>query len=399
MANKPLTPPNPTGRPTWAEIDLKRLGENFRAIKNFCGREISYMAVVKADAYGHGAVECSRVLEGQGADWFAVATAEEGIALRQAGIVRPILVLGGIWPDQVNIFLNFDLTPVIFTIDQAEALNAAANSSTDGVGVHLKIDTGMNRVGFRSELAGEVAQRMAGFRNLRVDGLLTHFAVADQPSENEFSSRQIAAFERAVVAFHEAGHRPVFTDLANSPAAVLLPHARSKMVRIGGLLYGLGGDVLPEGFDQPELSPVMSVCSTIAMLKMVPKGESIGYGRTFTTTRDTLVATIPIGYHDGYPRALSNNGEALVRGHRVPVVGRISMDWVTLDVTSIADVAVLDRVTLIGSQGNESINAEHLARKTGTISYEITCGIASRVPRVYITQSEADYAISPDSLV
>lgn len=373
----------PARRPTWAEIDLDRLGENFRSIKHFCGDDILYMAVIKADAYGHGAVECAKRLEEEGADWFGVACLEEAVELRQAGLTHPILVFGGVWPGQEISFLNFDLTPMVFTLDQAERLNDAGSRANKVVGLHVKVDTGMNRVGFRLEKVANAARRLSELKNLRIDGLMTHFAVADALEETDFTNKQIAKFAVALDLFLEAGHRPDIVDLANSPGAVVHPHSRSKMVRIGGLLYGIADDILPGDIDKPSVQPVMSVYTRVAMVKSVPKGESIGYGRTYTANRDSLVATVPIGYNDGYDRTLSNIGEMLVRGTLVPVVGRISMDWITLDVTDLPAVEVGDRVTVIGSDGNDRVTVEDIARKIDTISYEITCGIAPRVPRLY----------------
>ena len=373
----------PASRPTWAEIDLGLLIENFRSIRSFCGDDISYMAVIKADAYGHGAVEGAKRLEAEAVDWFGVACLEEAVELRQAGITLPILVFGGAWAGQEISFLNFDLTPMVFTIEQAERLNDAGRRTSKSVGIHVKIDSGMNRVGFRPEEASTAARRLSELRNIRVDGLMTHFAVADKLEESDFTNEQISKFATAVEIFLRAGHRPEFVDLANSPGAVVHPHSRSKMVRIGGLLYGIADDILPSGINKPAVKPVMAVYTKVAMIKMVPKGESIGYGRTFTAKRDSLIATVPIGYNDGYDRALSNIGEMIVRGRPVPVVGRISMDWVTLDVTDVPAVQVEDKVTVIGSDGDHCVTVEDLARKIDTISYEVTCGIAPRVARLF----------------
>ena len=373
----------PSRRPTWAEIDLGRLGENFRSIKAFCGSDIKYMAVIKADAYGHGAVECGKRLEAEGADWFGVACLEEAIELRQAGISRPILVFGGIWPGQEISFLNFDVTPLVFTLDHAENLSEACTRANKPVDIHVKIDSGMNRVGFRPEDTLRLARSLAELPNLRVAGLMTHFAVADKLEETEFTNKQISIFASAVDDFLAAGHRPEIVDLANSPGAVVYPHSRSKLVRIGGLLFGMSEDVLPKGVDQPAVKPVMSVYTKIAVLKTVPKGEDIGYGRTFTTERDSTIATIPIGYNDGYVRSLSNKGEVIVRNCLVPVVGRISMDWITIDVTDVPGVEVGDQVTVLGSGGVSRVTAEDIARKIDTISYEVTCGVSQRVPRIY----------------
>lgn len=371
-------------RPTLAEIDLDNLAFNYHSVRDFVGEGLEFMAVVKADAYGHGAVECARRLEAEGVEWFAVATVEEGIELRKARIVTPILVLGGIWPGQEFTLLNLDLTPVIFRLDQAEAFAAAARQQGTVASVHVKIDTGMGRIGFRADETDLIASALAEIDNLEVEGIMTHFASADDLDSTDFTNKQIAAFAEAVSTFHSHGHRPKYVDMANSPGAIVHPLSRSTMVRIGGLLYGLGGDVLPAGVDQPELRPVMSITSKIAQLKAIKAGESVGYGRMFIADRDTLIATVPIGYHDGLPRTRTNIGHFLVCGRPAPIVGRVSMDWTTLDVTDVEGVSVGDDVTIVGSDGAEEIRAEDIARLTDTISYEITCGISQRVIRKYL---------------
>lgn len=368
-------------RPTWAEIDLNNLTFNFHSIKRYVGETIEYMAVVKADAYGHGAVECSRRLESEGVDWFAVATVEEGLELREAGIRKPILILGGFWPGQESAVLDRNLTPVVFRIDQAKTIGEAASDKNTKVKIHIKFDTGMGRVGFDTDHAGELAEEFSKIDGIEVEGLMTHFAAADMPSENAFTNHQIAKFGEAVVAFHAHGFRPKYLDMANSPGAVVHPVSRSKLVRIGGLLYGLG-DVLPQEAERPELLPVLSLRSKIALVKNVPYGETIGYGRTFSTVRDSLIATIPIGYHDGLSRSLSNRGRVLINGEFAPIVGRVSMDWTIIDVTDIP-AKTGDVVTIIGTDHSNKIGADDIARLSGTIAYEITCGIDRRVNRIY----------------
>ena len=213
---------------------------------------------------------------------------------------------------------------------------------------------------------------------------MTHFAAAEKLSETEFTEHQMAEFADAVQIFHDAGHRPTYIDMANSPGAVIHPLSRGKMVRIGGLLFGLAEDVIKESVDRPVLKPVMSLYSRVALTKTIPKGETVGYGRTFVADSDTVIATIPIGYNDGYRRGLSNEMHALVNGMKAPIAGRVSMDWTTLDVTNCGEVKISDRVTLIGVDGEQKINARDLAEACGTISYEITCGIGKRVPRVFV---------------
>lgn len=374
-------------RPTRADIDLANLTQNFHSVKNFVGKNVQYMAVVKADAYGHGAPQCAQTLEKAGVDWFGVALPEEGLELRRAGLTRPILCLGSFWPGQVDLLIQNDLTPTLFQMPAARALNAAAVAQNRMIDVHIKIDTGMGRVGVRHDRLEDFVRDIKSLKNLRVDGLMTHFAAADDLEENDFTRLQIERFQKAADIVAKSGLEPTYFDLANSPGAVAHKDAPGNMVRLGGILYGLGGDVLPKNIAKPELLPVMSLRSAITLLKRVPKGESLGYGRTFFTERDSLIATVPIGYNDGYRRSLSNLGKVLVRGEFAPVVGRISMDWTLVDVTDVENVQVGDEVVLIGRQGANRITAECLAASLDTISYEITCGISSRVPRSYVNRA------------
>lgn len=371
-------------RPTNAQIDLNSLVFNFHSVKNFVGQNLKYMAVIKADAYGHGAVPCSRRLESEGIDWFGVALPEEGLELRKKGIKKPILCLNGFWVGQENLLLENNLTPVIYQIDKALSFSQAAKKKGLAAKAHIKIDTGMGRIGVRFDEVESFVSALAELKNIEVEGLMTHFAAADDLSEINFTSLQIQRFNEAALIFEHSGFTPIYKDLANSPGAVVHPASRKNMVRIGGILYGLGGDVLPEKAKKPELKPVMSVHTKIAHLKTVPKGETIGYGRTFKTQTDSVIGTIPIGYHDGFPRALSNQGQVLINGQFAPIAGRISMDWTLIDVTHISNVKIDDEVVIIGTQGDLRITAEDLARQTGTISYEITCGISQRVPRIYV---------------
>ncbi len=341
------------------------------------------MAIVKADGYGHGAVNCARRLEQADIDWFGVALPEEGLELRENGIKKPILCLGSFWAGQENLLLENDLTPVIYRLDIAEKFNRAANDKKTIADVHIKIDTGMGRIGVRFDEVKDFAESLKKFTNLRVDGIMTHFATADNLSENDFTNEQIRRFDEAVLIFEEKGFRPRYKDLANSPAAVAHQNSRGNLVRIGGILYGLGDDVLPKEIEKPALKPVLSLHTRIAYLKKVPKGETLGYSRSFTTEKDSLIATLPIGYQDGITRRLSNKGRVLINGSFAPIVGRISMDWTILDVTDIPNVKINDEVILIGEANDKKITAEELARLTETISYEITCGIDRRVTRKY----------------
>jgi len=370
-------------RPTWAEIDLDALAGNLHLIRERVGQGVSVMAAVKADAYGHGAVACARRLEAEGVNWFGVALPEEGIELRAAGITRPILCLGGFWEGQQQACLQQDLTPVVYRLDLIESLDRAAQAAGVVADVHVKIDTGMGRLGVRSEDVRQFCEALSRFRNIRVDGLMTHLASADDPAQEDFTKDQLERFQQAIDLFHDRGVAPRYLHAANSAGAFAYPRARENLVRPGATLYGLKRDVLPPNIEAGQLRAVMSVRSRIMLLKTVAKGEKLGYGCTFETTRESLIATIPIGYDDGYRRALSNRGRVIVRGTFAPVAGRVSMDLTLVDVTDVSGVSLHDQVTLLGRDGELSITAEDLAELTGTISYEITCGISARVPREY----------------
>jgi alanine racemase len=376
------------GRPTWAEIDLDALAENLRVIRAQVGRDVSVMAAVKANAYGHGAVRCALRLEREGVDWFGVAMAEEGIELRKAGLSKPILCLAGFWAGQETACLQQRLTPVVYRLDMIEALDSAARNAGVIADVHVKIDTGMGRLGVRSDDVRQFCDALSRYQSVRVDGLMTHLAAADDPAQEDFTNDQLKRFQQAVNLFREKGFAPTYVHAANSAAAFAYAQARGNMVRPGGTLYGFRRDVLPPQIEASQLRPVLSLRSRIMLLKTVGKGEKLGYGSMFQTTRPSLIATVPIGYDDGYRRALSNRGRVIVGGTFAPVVGRVSMDLVLIDVTDVAGVSLDDQVTMLGRDGALEISAEDLAELAGTISYEITCGISSRVPRTYLEDSD-----------
>lgn len=370
-------------RQTWATIHLDRLASNFRTVKNFVGNQIKYMAVVKANGYGHGAAECARRLEKEGIDWFGVALPEEGLKLREHQVTAPILCLGSFWDGQERMLLENDLTAVIFNLQKACLLNEAARKKRAIAPIHIKIDTGMGRIGIRFEEIVDFVSQIKKLENLRVEGLMTHFAAADSLKEIEFTDLQIERFYRAVEIFEENGFKLIYKDLANSPGAVMHKKSLGNMVRLGGVLYGLGNDIIPQSIEKPEIKPVLTLHTQIAHLKKVPKGETLGYSRTFKTKKDSLIASLPIGYQDGYSRALSNQGRVIINGIFAPIVGRISMDWTLADVSEIPNVKIGDEAVLIGEQAGKKITAEDLAELTDTISYEITCGISERVTRIY----------------
>jgi alanine racemase len=374
-------------RPTWVEIDLNNLAANFNNVRKRVSPAARVMAVVKADAYGHGAVACARRLVQEGADWFGVALPEEGIELREAGVAEPVLCLGGFWPGQASMCIQQGLTPVVYRVDMIESLNRAAANAGVVVDVHVKVDTGMGRLGVRFDQLSEFLGPLQEFRNVRIDGLMSHLAAADDAACQPLTRDQIQRFDDAVTVFREHGYRPTHLHLANSAGVFGHREAWGNMVRPGGVLYGLWRDVLPPNTSDPKLLPVMSLHSRIILLKWVPPGETIGYGCTFEASRRSLIATLPIGYHDGYLRGLSNRAHVIVRGVYAPVVGRVSMDLALIDVTNVPGVELDDQVTVLGWDRHNAelkISAEELARIVGTLSYEVTCGVSQRVPRVYV---------------
>lgn len=367
-------------RPTIAAINLGSLEHNFREVVRYSeNRKI--LAVVKAQAYGHGAVVVSKQLLGLGADMLGVALVEEGMELRAAGITAPILVMGALFPEQAEAIATMRLTPVVFTLDAARALSQTAQNLKTTISVHVKVDTGMGRIGIATEDVFEFVTMLHGLPGIDVQGLMTHFADADL-REKEFAAKQMSRFNGLVRSLAENGISIPLIHAANSAAVLDYRHALFTMVRPGLMLYGY--NPLEDGQGRSELIPVLSLVTRIAFLKKVAAGIPISYGRTFITKRESLIATLPIGYADGYSRGLSNKGEALVRGWRVPVVGRVCMDMCMVDVTEVPGVVEGDDVVLIGSQAGESITAGDIASKIGTIPYEVLCGIGSRVPRIYL---------------
>ena len=362
-----------------AIIDLPALSHNFKeVVRRSGGRKI--LAVVKAQAYGHGAITVSRHLRGLGADMLGVALVEEGRELREAGIDAPVLVMGVIYPEQAEEIVRWNLTPLVTSEGGARALSRAAQEQQKEIAVHVKVDTGMGRLGIPPEETADFLERIAPLAALRIEGLMTHFADADLRNK-QFASRQMDRFEHLI---HELDGKRISIPVrhaANSAAVLDFDRSLFTMVRPGLILYGY--NPLEERKGDADIRPVLSFVTRIAFLKKAPAGIPISYGRTFVTKRKSLIATIPVGYADGYSRALSNIGEAIVRGVRVPVAGRVCMDMTMLDVTDVPGVQEGDEVVLIGEQGQERITADDIAVKIGTIPYEVLCGISSRVPRVY----------------
>lgn len=354
------------------------------------GAGVAVMPVVKADAYGHGAVECARALEGAGAEWFGVALPEEGLTLRTAGITRPILSLGGFWEGQEEHIVGQRLTPAIFRLDLLDRLNRAAHAAGRVVEYHLKVDTGMGRLGVPYAELGRFLEGVTRFEHVRLDGVMTHLASADYPDKKEFTARQMSLFEDAVELVRSRGHSPTWLHEANSAGAHAYPGSRSNMVRLGGVLYGLWRDVTDRSIEALDWRPVLSLRTRIILLKTVPAGVPIGYGGLFVTSRESKIATLAIGYEDGLRRALSNRGKVIVREQVAPIVGRVSMDLTLIDVSDIKGASTGDEAVIIGGSGTARITAEEFAAQAGTLSYEVTCGISDRVPRRYVQESTAD---------
>ena len=366
-------------RPTAAIIDLGALTHNFHEVlRRAAGRSV--LAVVKAQAYGHGAVVVARHLLKLGADMLGVALIEEGRELRAAGIDAPILVMGAVVPEQAEALVSLRLTPAVYSLSVARALSCTARTRQVQVPVHVKIDTGMGRIGIAPEAALDFIKELLALDGITVTGLMTHFADADL-RDKQFAARQVARFEALLKIIDAERITVPIRHAANSAALLDYDQALFTMVRPGIMLYGYNP---LEGERGTELRPVLSLVTRIAFLKEVPAGVPISYGRTYVTKRRSLIATIPIGYADGFSRGLSNQGEALVRGTRARVAGRVCMDTCMLDVTEVPGVSEGDDVVLIGEQGSERITANDIAAKTGTIPYEVLCGIGSRVPRIYL---------------
>ena len=371
------------GRPVWAEIDLDALKNNVQEMRRITDQNAQLMAVVKANGYGHGIEQIARTALESGANWLGVALLEEALLLRDKGITAPILILGYTPVDDAVEVINHDISQTIFTVEDARAFAAAAHRLGKKAKVHIKIDTGMGRLGF--SLQGDTLDKIRSLSQLPgldIEGIFTHFATADD-SDKSFAEEQFMRFQQLLKQL--AAHHIYFKwrHCANSAAVIDLPYTHLDLVRPGIALYGY----YPSPYVNRalvKLLPVMSLKARVSFVKEVPKGCSISYGRKYIAKKKTLIATIPLGYGDGYSRLLSNQGEVLIRGKRAPVVGRVCMDQLMVDVGHIHDVQQGDEVVLLGRQEGEEITADELAGKLGTISYEVLCMISERVPRVYL---------------
>lgn len=366
--------------PTVAEIDLNTLAHNIQAVQACLPVGCRLMAVVKANAYGHGAVPVAHVAVAQGIHCLGVARCHEGVTLREGGITAPIVILGPTWPEESDTLIAQRLTAVLGTEDMAEALARAAQRQGVHYPLHLKIDTGMRRFGFAPDHLPALLARLARYPQLRVEGLMTHLATADAV-EAQAVHEQLALFRQVVHALATHGVQPQYIHAANSAGLYRYPESHWTMVRAGIVLYG------SHPFDAPcaaPLRPVLTWKTHLARIQTMPPDCGISYGHTFVTTRPSLIGTLPVGYADGVSRRLSNVGEVLIRGRRVPMVGQVCMDMCMVDLTDLPQACVGDEVVLIGTQGQERVTADDIAARCGQISYEVFCAISQRVPRRYL---------------
>ncbi|PLX96671.1 MAG: alanine racemase [Desulfuromonas sp.] len=368
-------------RPTWAEIDLKALRHNLDQARKFSLPGQRLLCVVKADAYGHGAVPVARALECCGITDFAVATLEEALELREAGLYQKLLVLGGCFPGQEEAFIRNELMPALFDEATAERLQAEAMRLGLKARVHLKVDSGMGRVGFLPDQLQAFLPRLKELDALEISGFMSHLACADDLASGVTAAQQ-QRFDGMLGMLRENGIEPADIHLNNSAGLSGWGRESCTMARPGIMLYG--GLPGPEFSDRLDLQPVMHLRSCIAQLRQLPAGSGISYGHTFRAERDMTVAVLPIGYADGFNRLFSNCGQAILKGQVIPLVGRVCMDWILFDVSPVPDAAIGDCVTLLGSADGESFTGDDWAERLGTISYEVFCRIGKRVPRRYL---------------
>jgi alanine racemase len=366
-------------RPTFAEIDLGAIRYNLRGIRRIVGKDIKILGVVKADAYGHGMVEVARTLTGEGVEYLGVASIDEAARLREAGIKNKVLVLGAILPEEIEGVLKFDIIQTVSDIRGARFLSKYAQAENKTVTIHVKVDTGMGRLGFWHEEAVSFIKKISLFKNIIIDGIYTHFPSADE--DRVFTAGQIKDFKFLIEGLRQNDVNIPVHHTSNSMALLDFKHSHMNMVRPGLILYGL----YPKNkiSKNLRLKPALKLKSKVVHLKAVSKGRSVSYGRTYVTKKDTTIATIPVGYGDGYSRHFSNQADVLIKGKRVPIAGRVCMDMIMADTGSLNNVKSGDEVVLIGKQGNNMITAEELAAIAKTIPYEIVCNIGRRVPRVY----------------
>jgi alanine racemase len=367
----------PSGVVTWAEIDLDAIAYNVQALKAFVGPETQIIASVKANAYGHGLLPVARTALEAGASQLAVHRIQAAIALREMGIAGPILLLGPVVPSGIEPVLRHDITPTLVDWETAKLISDHAERP---VAVHVEVDTGMSRYGLEPERAVDFVRYLSALPRIRIEGLFSHFASADEPNL-AFARRQWEHFRAILQAIEDAGFQIPLPHICNSAGMVAMPEAHLAAVRPGILIYGMAPSA--ESVPPFDLRRALALRSIVAMIRDLPQGATISYGRTFTAARPLRAALIPLGYGDGYPRLISNRGQVLIRGQRAPIRGRICMDQLVVEVSDIPDVAIGDEVVAIGRQGEDEITPEQVATWAETINYEITTGLLPQVVRVY----------------
>jgi len=373
-------------RPTWAEISLPGLRRNFEYVRRVAGPR-RVMAVVKADAYGHGAIAIARTLAAAGADWFGVATVEEALELRAAGVKQPILLLGGLYMSDPADLIEYSLTPTVSSTARLDTYSECARRLGKPIEFHLKVDTGMGRLGLPPDRLKAFVRHYRELPGLEMKGLFTHLASAEDLVASQ-TEDQAADFEKVLAQLSRLGIEPEWMHVGNSAALVAGWPFPENLVRIGALLYGYCLPLmLPPGrqaLTRPQIEPILTLKSRVVYLKDVPSGTPLGYGAAFHTRRRSRIATVPVGYADGLNRALSNRGRVLVRGRVARIVGNISMDLTLLDVTDVPGVDIGDEIILLGQSDHCSITALEIADLVGTVPYEVLCSIGKRVPRIYL---------------
>ena len=374
-------------RPVWAEVDLDKLAHNIGEVRRITRPETIIMAVVKADAYGHGAIIASKTFLENGAERLAVASLSEAIELRRAGIDAPVLVLGYTPIYQSEEVVEYDVNPTVYTYRHAEALSKAAIARGKIVRIHIKLDTGLGRIGFlQTENSIKDMVRISKLPSLEIEGIFTHFAVAEI-RDKKYTRRQFRRYERTVKELKGRGVVIPIKHVSNSAAVIDLPEYNLDMVRPGCVLYGIypSDEVKKE---KVELRPAMTLKAKISNVKTVPEGTGISYGLTFTTKKSSRIGTLPLGYADGYSRALSNRAEVGINGRRAPVVGRVCMDQCMVDLTDIAGAKIGDEVILFGDGSGNTPRAEDVAKWMGSNVSGVFCSVSRRVPRVYTKNGE-----------
>ncbi len=384
---------------TWVEVDLDAVGHNFNSIKSRLSKETKILCVLKADAYGHGAEFLVKEYEKFGADWYGVSNIDEAVQLRKSGALKPILIFGYTAPEMVETLCMYDISQALFSYSYAQRLKNECEKKNLKLKVHLKIDTGMSRIGFFGQTSQDIEKsiqeiiKIKDFKELEIEGIFTHFSVADDAAnQKDYTLEQFENFMTVIKKLEEHGVKIPLRHCCNSAGIVNFPEMHLDMVRAGIVLYGLYPSDEIRG--KIDLKPVAQFKTVTSQIKKVPENTSISYGRTFVSSKEMKIASVSLGYADGYLRCFSNNAEMIVCGKRASVVGRVCMDQLMLDISDVDKVKEGSVVTVFGKDGEEEISVDELASKMGTINYEVTCLIGKRVCRVYCRNGKVEGKLS-----